>query len=165
MVNRFLAIVVLLMTQMSAANAATKTPFAQKVRVCVAYKTRGRAVLWDGADGAWCGCVCQVFFRLFLSLIYDITAPDRYLDPFNSAILGALVDTFHSLRPSRIPQFAFAWLELVSHRAFMPKVRTIPMSPCHGPITFSTLCARNLTRHVPAWSRAYAPLCSSCNPR
>ena len=65
----------------------------------------------------------QVFFRLFLSLIYDITAPDKYLDPFNSAILGALVDTFHSLRPSRIPQFAFAWLELIAHRAFMPKVR------------------------------------------
>jgi len=45
------------------------------------------------------------------------------LDAFNSSILGAFVDAFHALRPSRVPQFAFAWLELISHRAFMPKVR------------------------------------------
>ena len=89
-INRFLAIVALMMNALS---VAPKVAFPQKV-----------------------------FFRLFLSLIYDLTAPDKFIDPFSSTILGAFVDALHAVRPSRVPQFAFAWLELVSHRAFMPKV-------------------------------------------
>jgi hypothetical protein len=29
---------------------------------------------------------------------------------------------FHALRPSRAPGFAYAWLELISHRMFMSKL-------------------------------------------
>ena len=53
MVNRFLAIVVLLMTQMSAANAATKTPFAQKVRVGAWHERAGRLLARRDAGDRW----------------------------------------------------------------------------------------------------------------
>ena len=136
--NRFLATVVLMMTQLSAASLATKVAFPQKVRAGRSGSPTAPPAI--GADtappSAWCAPV-QVFYRLFLSLIYDVTAPDKFLDAFNSTILGAFVDAFHALRPSRVPQFAFAWLELISHRAFMPKVRCRPMlcdvSRCPAP--------------------------------
>ncbi|KAI3845292.1 hypothetical protein MKW98_009358, partial [Papaver atlanticum] len=37
-------------------------------------------------------------------------------------ILTALTDTFHAFQPLKVPGFSFAWLELVSHRSFMPKL-------------------------------------------
>jgi len=35
-------------------------------------------------------------------------------------------DAFHFLRPAVYPGFVFAWLELVSHRMFMPKILADP---------------------------------------
>jgi hypothetical protein len=151
--NRFLAIVALLMTHLSAVTAANKMAFPQKAR---ADETEGEGVdscarradpwvhrgqwlhtlpvvaprrrMYQGGlrSGVGLGCVRglgQVFFRLFLSVISDVTAPDRVLDPFASVIMAAMVDALHSVRPTRVPQFAFAWLEIISHRAFMPKAR------------------------------------------
>lgn len=37
-------------------------------------------------------------------------------------MLVAFSNTFHTLNPSVLPGFAFAWLELISHRYFMPKL-------------------------------------------
>ena len=33
-----------------------------------------------------------------------------------------LQNAFHSLQPLRVPGWSFAWLELISHRSFMPKL-------------------------------------------
>jgi len=62
------------------------------------------------------------FFRFFMNLLFELNAPDKNLDQVNFKILVALADTFHTITPSRIPTFAFSWLELVSHRMFMPKL-------------------------------------------
>jgi CCR4-NOT transcription complex subunit 1 len=35
-------------------------------------------------------------------------------------VLAAFASAFHVLQPSTAPGFAFAWLELISHRMFMP---------------------------------------------
>ena len=37
-------------------------------------------------------------------------------------VLAAFASAFHALQPAACPGFAFSWLELVSHRAFMPKL-------------------------------------------
>ena len=37
-------------------------------------------------------------------------------------MLLAFAGAFDSLNPLRVPSFAFAWLELISHRMFMPKM-------------------------------------------
>uniref|UniRef100_A0A7S3YYI4 CCR4-Not complex component Not1 C-terminal domain-containing protein n=1 Tax=Lotharella globosa TaxID=91324 RepID=A0A7S3YYI4_9EUKA len=61
--------------------------------------------------------------RLFVNVLHD-------LDAFNTAQLNSpsidllvpLAEAFHAVRPERAPAFAFAWMELVSHRLFMPKL-------------------------------------------
>jgi len=37
-------------------------------------------------------------------------------------VLTAFVNTYRILRPARYPGFAFAWLELISHRAFIGRM-------------------------------------------
>ena len=34
-------------------------------------------------------------------------------------------EAFHALRPNRLPSFTFAWVELISHRTFMPKLLSV----------------------------------------
>ncbi|PWA51936.1 transcription regulator [Artemisia annua] len=47
---------------------------------------------------------------------------DPVFDGANLQVLTALASSFHVLQPLKIPAFSFVWLELVSHRSFMPKL-------------------------------------------
>lgn len=50
---------------------------------------------------------------------------DPLLDEQPSKLLNdcfVLSTVFHALRPSRAPGFAYAWLELISHRLLMSKL-------------------------------------------
>jgi len=60
------------------------------------------------------------YFRLLLHLVQDLNAPDPAFDSSNLQVLAAFAGAFHALQPSLLPAFAFAWLELASHRAFLP---------------------------------------------
>ncbi|KAF7728004.1 hypothetical protein EC973_006769 [Apophysomyces ossiformis] len=62
------------------------------------------------------------FLRLFTSLLSDLHASEQQLQPVYIPILTALSNTFYTLRPSQFPGFTFAWLQLMSHRLFMPKL-------------------------------------------
>ncbi|RZC53428.1 hypothetical protein C5167_012294 [Papaver somniferum] len=63
------------------------------------------------------------YFRLFVNWLLDLGSPDPVLEGANfQQILAAFANTFHALQPLRVPGFSFAWLELVSHRSFMPKL-------------------------------------------
>ncbi|KAI3874808.1 hypothetical protein MKW98_019381 [Papaver atlanticum] len=62
------------------------------------------------------------YFRLFVNWLLDLGSPDPVLEGANFQILAAFANTFHALQPLRVPGFSFAWLELVSHRSFMPKL-------------------------------------------
>ena len=64
----------------------------------------------------------RAFFRLFSSWLFDLNAPDPTLDPIQPQVLSAFCSAFHALQPARLPGFAFSWMELVSHRMFMPKL-------------------------------------------
>ncbi|KAL5999839.1 hypothetical protein ACLOJK_038126 [Asimina triloba] len=64
------------------------------------------------------------YFRLFLNLILDLCSPDPVLDSSNFQVLTAFANAFHALQPLKVPGWSFAWLELVSHRSFMPKLLT-----------------------------------------
>ena len=37
-------------------------------------------------------------------------------------VLTAFVNTYRILRPAKVPGFAFAWLELISHRVFIGRM-------------------------------------------
>ncbi|KAJ3092021.1 hypothetical protein HK102_011503 [Quaeritorhiza haematococci] len=62
------------------------------------------------------------FFRLFSSLLNDLHTFEQHLQPIYFQTLSAISNTFHTLQPSFLPGFTFSWLQLVSHRYFMPKL-------------------------------------------
>ncbi|KAF5732911.1 Ccr4-not transcription complex putative isoform 1 [Tripterygium wilfordii] len=64
------------------------------------------------------------YFRLFINWLLDLSSLDPVTDGSNFQILAAFANAFHALQPLRVPAFSFAWLELVSHRSFMPKLLT-----------------------------------------
>ncbi|GFZ15188.1 transcription regulator [Actinidia rufa] len=65
------------------------------------------------------------YFRMFINWILDLFGPDPILDDSNFQVLIAVADAFHVLQPLKVPAFSFAWLELISHRSFMPNFLTV----------------------------------------
>ena len=62
------------------------------------------------------------WLRLLSGLLHELNTPDPNIDSNHPGVLLALGACFHALRPARVPAFAFAWLELISHRMFFPKL-------------------------------------------
>ncbi|XP_072963541.1 uncharacterized protein [Typha angustifolia] len=62
------------------------------------------------------------YFRLFINWLLDLASPDPLLDSANFHVLTSFANAFHALQPLKVPAWSFAWLELVSHRSFMPKL-------------------------------------------
>jgi len=62
------------------------------------------------------------FYRLLLNLIVDFHQQESFNQRDMVNILSVICQTLYELRPTEYPGFCFAWLELMSHRFFMPKV-------------------------------------------
>ncbi|KAD3069237.1 hypothetical protein R6Q59_016720 [Mikania micrantha] len=62
------------------------------------------------------------YFRLFINWLLDLNTLDPVFEGANFQVLTALATSFHALQPLKVPAFSFVWLELVSHRSFMPKL-------------------------------------------
>eukprot|EP00474_Spongospora_subterranea_P008987 CRZ09445.1 hypothetical protein [Spongospora subterranea] len=62
------------------------------------------------------------FFRIFVNLLQDLNANDPELDPISVPILMEFAHVFHVVRPNLVPGFSMSWLELISHRSFMPRL-------------------------------------------
>ncbi|GAB5366833.1 hypothetical protein AAMO2058_001177600 [Amorphochlora amoebiformis] len=83
------------------------------------------------------------YLRLFTNLLYDLNTPDPSLDSSNIEVLNAFSHCFHTIRPARVPAFAFAWMELIAHRMFMPKL--LISKPYRCSVMFKTLIVDQLT--------------------
>ncbi|GER44883.1 transcription regulators [Striga asiatica] len=64
------------------------------------------------------------YFRLFINWLLDLCSLEPVFDGANFQVLTAVANSFHAIQPLKVPGFSFAWLELVSHRSFMPKLLT-----------------------------------------
>jgi len=62
------------------------------------------------------------FYRLFASLLIDLNTLTHETDPSHLQVLMAFSNCLMILSPVQYPGFCFAWLELVSHSQFMPKL-------------------------------------------
>lgn len=62
------------------------------------------------------------YFRLFVTWLMDFNSADASLDSSNFQVLSAFAYAFLALQPLDVPGFSFSWLELISHRTFMPKL-------------------------------------------
>ncbi|KAI9595324.1 CCR4-Not complex component, Not1-domain-containing protein [Syncephalis fuscata] len=66
------------------------------------------------------------FFRLLVGLLTELNSGDTLSNDEHFALLQAFSETFHTLRPSFLPGFTFAWVSLISHRLFMSKLLLAP---------------------------------------
>ncbi|EJT98519.1 Not1-domain-containing protein [Dacryopinax primogenitus] len=62
------------------------------------------------------------FFRLFSSLLNDLQGIYTSASNTQFQLLLAMSDTFNTLQPAYFPGFAFGWMALISHRAFMARM-------------------------------------------
>merc|ERR1719412_3370630 len=62
------------------------------------------------------------YHRIFIMLFLELNAPDAILENINFQVLHAYCNMLHILRPVKAPGFAYAWLEIVSHRVFMGRI-------------------------------------------
>ncbi|CAN1849444.1 CCR4-NOT transcription complex subunit 1 [Linum perenne] len=60
-------------------------------------------------------------FQVYLLFVLIVVLPATW---FPCTILTSFAQAFHLLQPLKVPAFSYAWLELVSHRSFMPKLLT-----------------------------------------
>ena len=68
---------------------------------------------------------CQrPYHRLFVSLLEEVS--DVALRRYTYGILCSFSSSLMTLNPMRFPSFVFSWLELVSHRDFIPKMLLSP---------------------------------------
>eukprot|EP01094_Clydonella_sp_ATCC50884_P024565 TRINITY_DN618_c1_g1_i3.p1 TRINITY_DN618_c1_g1~~TRINITY_DN618_c1_g1_i3.p1 ORF type:complete len:726 (-),score=307.06 TRINITY_DN618_c1_g1_i3:261-2354(-) len=64
----------------------------------------------------------QPYHRLVARWLADLLSPDSLLGNIHWQILVTFWNALSMLQPLRVPAFSFAWLELISHRSFMPKL-------------------------------------------
>ncbi|ESO94093.1 hypothetical protein LOTGIDRAFT_239532 [Lottia gigantea] len=62
------------------------------------------------------------YHRLFIMLFIELNAPEPILESINMQVLIAFCSVFMFLRPAKAPGFAYAWLELLSHRVFIGRL-------------------------------------------
>ncbi|CAH1416094.1 unnamed protein product [Lactuca virosa] len=62
------------------------------------------------------------YFRLFINFFNHLHTLDSTINDANFQILAALSNSFHALQPLKVPAFSFTWVELISHKDFMPKL-------------------------------------------
>ena len=60
------------------------------------------------------------FFRLFGGILEDLNSHKAFFSSIHFNLISAFGNTMKLLKPTKLPGFIFAWLELVSHRLFMP---------------------------------------------
>jgi CCR4-NOT transcription complex subunit 1 len=79
-------------------------------------KTNMTGNLWDQ----------RPWFRLLMNLVIDLNKPDQAFESIRLGVLSVFGAAFHVCQPLVMSGFAFSWLELVSHRHFLPNVLLIP---------------------------------------
>lgn len=98
------------------ANTFTKTNLLNKVLGIVA------GVLLQDHEVRQTDFQQLPYHRIFIMLFIELNAPDLILENINFQVLTAFCNTFHVTRPAKAPAFAYAWLELISHRVFIGRM-------------------------------------------
>ncbi|XP_024528197.1 CCR4-NOT transcription complex subunit 1 isoform X1 [Selaginella moellendorffii] len=114
-VDLYAKLVVLLVKFYAAESTANKVGLLNRVlNVTV-------RVIQKDADEKKTSFQPRPYFRLFLTWLMDFNAPDPSLDSSVYQILLSFTNALTMLQPLNTPGWSFVWLELISHRTFMPK--------------------------------------------
>lgn len=70
------------------------------------------------------------YMRILAGLLVDLGTSEAQEAPWGGPrLLRCLALALHALQPISVPGFAFAWLELVAHRALMPRLLAPQAAP------------------------------------
>ncbi|EEB08442.1 CCR4-Not complex subunit Not1 [Schizosaccharomyces japonicus yFS275] len=64
----------------------------------------------------------KTFFRLFSSILCLLDENKQYFSACNNELLSVFSEVVLAIQPTTFPAFSFAWLGLISHRCFMPRL-------------------------------------------
>ncbi|KAK7208402.1 CCR4-Not complex component, Not1-domain-containing protein [Myxozyma melibiosi] len=64
----------------------------------------------------------QPFFRLFSSIMCEFVEIGETMSEHKEEFYTLMAEIFKALQPVAFPGFTFAWMTLISHRMFMPKI-------------------------------------------
>jgi CCR4-NOT transcription complex subunit 1 len=62
----------------------------------------------------------RVFFRFFSSLLCEYSLNNLHVTTEHKDMMLVIAEIFLALQPAHFPGFTYAWINLVSHRVFMP---------------------------------------------
>lgn len=57
---------------------------------------------------------------MLMNILTAVNMSNCFTQKVQRQILFDIADLFNELNPNHLPAFAFAWLELISHKQFMP---------------------------------------------
>ena len=80
----------------------------------------------------------RAFFRLFSSILCEYAASGLQGSEEHKDMMLVFSDKFLSLQPKRVPGFVYSWLSLISHRAFMAVMLTLPEQDVSSSVTECT---------------------------
>jgi CCR4-NOT transcription complex subunit 1 len=68
------------------------------------------------------------YLRLLTGILADCLGPgaEAPLQALDVQVLTSYASLLHSVQPERVPGFSFAWVELFSHRLFLPRLLQLP---------------------------------------
>jgi len=66
------------------------------------------------------------YHRFFAELLRGLATLEPSFEPFLLPLLFQFAEVFHQFQPTQYAGFAFAWLDLISQRSFMPKILKDP---------------------------------------
>jgi len=75
------------------------------------------------------------YYRMMMNILTAVNAPYCFNPKTQLLILFSMADLFKNLSPQKYPAFCFAWLELISHKQFLPhflKAQTPGPLPMQG---------------------------------
>ena len=100
---------------------AEEPPERRPALLASALAAAARTALRD-ADERGAAFNPRPYHRIVLGLMVEMSAPDTNLDISHPTVLASFAGALLALQPSRLPGFAYAWLELISHRRFLPRL-------------------------------------------
>lgn len=80
------------------------------------------------------------FFRLYSSILSELHAIEGSVAEDYADLMLILSESFMTMQPLHFPGFTFAWMTLISHRLYMPKILSLPNQ--QGWLIFSEILLR-----------------------
>ncbi|XP_055890770.1 CCR4-NOT transcription complex subunit 1-like isoform X2 [Biomphalaria glabrata] len=114
--DAFVRLIALLVKHSGETNTVTKINLLNKVLGIMA------GVLLQDHEVRYTEFQQLPYHRIFIMLFIELNAPEPILEAINFQVLTAFCHVFHILRPAKAPGFAYAWLELISHRVFIGRL-------------------------------------------